>query len=41
MWIWVAGGVLIALFLIILAAVNILLVAMYWCSRKDNGYGEG
>ncbi len=41
MWIWIVGGVLIALFLIFLAVVDILLVVMYWCSRSDNGYGEG
>ena len=41
MWIWIAAGVLITLFLIFLAVVNILLVAGYWCSTKDKGYGEG
>ena len=41
MWIWIAGGLVIALFLIFLAVVDILLVAMFWCSRRDNGYEKG
>lgn len=40
MGIWIAGGVLLTAFLGFLAGVELLLVAGYWYSRSDTGYGE-
>jgi hypothetical protein len=37
---WTFAGMLLAGFLGCLAVVEIWLVAGFWCSRSDSGYGE-